>query len=230
MDDPSARLSLITGLMGSGKSEFIRHFIYRRVMLGLAEAVYVFSGADNDDYNFIPRSTFYSRFDENVLSEIYNSQKRYIHNGQQHKQPPILLIFDDIFPEVSRERTRKKKKSDEQDFTSFQQLIRTLRHKNVYILGASQEIRGIPPYFRELVTGFSAHFKPSSPSVAQTISHCFPPTAGMDGKDCLKYLQGRLKEKYYCLIYYYPNMKTYKVKIKLVNIPTILSWNPLKLA
>lgn len=227
MDDPSARLSIVTGSMGSGKTEFVRHFIYRRVMMGLVAAVYVFSGADNDDYDFIPYSTFYNRFDEGILSQIYNSQRRYIKDGVHHKPPPIMIVFDDIFPEVARERTRKKKSNDPEDFHSFQHMIKTLRHKNIYVLGVSQEIGGIPPYFREMVTGFSAHFLMADPRVAKGVSHCFPVLSGKDGIECLKYFRDRLKEKYYCLIYNYPTMKVHRVKIKPLVIPKILQWNPI---
>lgn len=229
MDDPAAKLSIVTGYMGSGKSQLVRHFIYRRVMQGLATCVYVFCGADNDDYSFIPECTFYDRYDENVLSEIYNSQQRYKLNGQVYKQPPILIVFDDIFPSISRDRTRKSKKSDSDDFTSLQQLIKTLRHKNVYILGVSQDITGIPPYFREMVTGFSAHFGINEKTAAQKISTVFPPLIGKTGEQCLQYFKTNITEKYYCIVYYYPNAKTYKIKIKLTDIPRILSWNPLRI-
>lgn len=229
MDDPLPRLSIVTGYMGSGKSQLVRHFIYRRVMQGLTSCVYVFCGADNDDYNFIPGCTFYDRYDENIISEIYNSQQKYKINGKIHKHPPIMIVFDDIFPSVSRERTRKAKKTDDEDFASFQHILKTLRHKNVYVLGVSQDITGIPPYFRELVTGFSAHFGINEKSAAQKISTVFPPLSGKTGDQCMKYFKDELKEKHYCIVYYYPNGKIYKIKIKLTNIPNIISWNPLRI-
>lgn len=229
MDDPLPKLSIITGYMGSGKSQLVRHFIYRRIMQGLASCVYVFCGADTDDYDFIPDCTFYDRYDEKVLSEIYNAQQKYKLNGQIFKQPPILIVFDDVFPQISRERTRKSKKSDEEDFTSLQHILKTLRHKNAYILGVSQDITGIPPYFREMVTGFSAHFGINEKTAAQKISTVFPPLVGKTGDQCMKFFKDNLKEKYYCILYYYPNGKTYKIKIKMVDIPKILSWNPLQI-
>lgn len=148
---------IIYGRRGTGKTTLLKDLVYQNRKLW--DKVYLFSRTatlQDDNYYFIPTHHKYENYDENILGQIFEEQKKDVEMKKKNKQEKaidnVLILFDDI---ISEEKIRHSQ--------TFNSLFTVGRHYYITPIVLTQSIggqNGIPKVVRDnvdLVIGFAAH-------------------------------------------------------------------------
>jgi hypothetical protein len=128
----------------SGKTAAIKNILYD--LKDNYKECYLFSNTaflQPNLYTFLPKRNI-MEYDDNKLSEVYNTQKKYIQEGLKKGKKlenlnRIVIVLDDI---MSQNGLRKKT-------NSLHQLYIEGRHSNVCILTLVQAYKGLSPTIRQ---------------------------------------------------------------------------------
>lgn len=132
---------LVLGSTGSGKTTWLREYIYYNYKK--YKKIFAFCGSQglNEDYSFLPSNQLFDPSTEEgikMLGKIYLLQKRLVKSG---KKEQICLIFDDIVGVLNTHS------SDISSF--FDQLISSGRHLGISCIFLTQKFTKLSPTIRD---------------------------------------------------------------------------------
>lgn len=127
---------LVVGSSGSGKTNLIRHMLTDKKLLpsvfNIKKYVFVLCPtADmSNDFEFLPPENVFAEYNDTIVQEIVDTQKRNIKQFGKSRTPHILLILDDCLEYVHR-------------YSYINQIITKIRHFNISLIILAQKLRAI---------------------------------------------------------------------------------------